>query len=94
MASSADHPANYRAGAVVRYCGATDTKGSRWVATVIRGPGVENRYRVTVPYQDGPDSAVAAVVSRFNEVNGTAWIVDPCAASIDGGTTYVYRLDS
>jgi hypothetical protein len=85
-----DHPKNYVPGLVVRYGGPTDTKGSRWNATLTRGTGAVNRYRASVPYADGPDAAAAAVIVRFNEVNGTAWRTDPTAFSLDGTVTFAY----
>jgi hypothetical protein len=83
-------PANYRPGLTVRYLSATDTKGSRWSASLIRGNDPEYRVRTTVPYQDGPDAAAQAVVEKFNTHHGTAWVVDPSAISLDGGDQYVY----
>jgi hypothetical protein len=83
-------PSQYLPGLLVKYAGATDTKGSRWIATLTRGVGAENRYRASVPYGDGPDAAAAAVVARFNEVMGTAWRIDPTALSLDGTTTFAY----
>jgi hypothetical protein len=83
-------PYHYLPGLLVKYAGATDTKGSRWIATLTRGIGAENRYRASVPYADGPDAAAAAVVARFNEVMGTAWRIDPTALSLDGTTTFAY----
>lgn len=83
-------PASYTPGLIVRYLSPTDTKGSRWQATICRGQGAENRYRVTVPYEAGPDAAAAAVVARFNESMGADWHVSGAALSLDGGSTYAY----
>jgi hypothetical protein len=38
--------------AVVRYHGATNTRGSRWIATIKRG--ADAPWRASLPYQEGP----------------------------------------
>jgi hypothetical protein len=87
---SSDSPAAYVPSAVVAYQGPTDRRGSRWVATITRGQGSVNRFRVAVPYEQGPDAAAAAVVARFNECMGAEWRVTGPALSLDGGTRYAY----
>ncbi len=83
-------PAAYVPGVLVRYLGATNSRGSRWQATLNRGAGAENRYRAAVPYADGPDAAAAAVVARFNECRDADWRILGAALSLDGGDTYAY----
>jgi hypothetical protein len=85
-------PSRYIPGCSVRYIPPTDTKGSRWAATISRGAGAVNRYRATVPYANGPDAAAQAVVSRFNEIMGSDWVILGSALSIDGGSTYAYPV--
>ena len=89
-------PFRYTPGAIVKYCGATDTRGSRWIATIRRGQTRADVVRVSVPYADGPDAAAAAVVDRFNDRMGNdtpdAWRVIGAAQSIDGGDTYAYPV--
>ena len=83
-------PSAYRPGLLVKYLGATNTKGSRWMASLSRGGHPETLAKATVSYQEGPDAAALAVVEKFNTANGTAWTVDPEALSLDGGNTFAY----
>lgn len=83
-------PNAYVSGCLVEYCGATERRGSIWRATITRGTGAANRYRVSVPFADGPDAAAAAVVARFNECTGSVWRVLGAALSLDGGNRYAY----
>jgi hypothetical protein len=83
-------PIAYVPGLVVAYVPPTDTRGSRWRATLTRGTGAANRFRVSIPYADGPDAAARAVVDRFNEAMGADWIVYGAALSLDGGSHYAY----
>jgi len=86
-----DHsPSVYRPGLLVKYVGASNTKGSRWIASLNRGGDPKAQTKAAVSYQEGPDAAALAVVEKFNAVYGTAWIVDPVALSMDGGNTYAY----
>lgn len=89
-------PFRYVPGAIVKYRGATDTRGSRWVATIRRGQTRADVVRATVPYADGPDAAAAAVVDRFNDRMGNdgadSWRVLGAAQSVDGGDTYAYPV--
>lgn len=94
-------PFRYVPGAIVKYCGPTDTRGSRWIATIRRGQTRADVVRATVPYADGPDAAAAAVVQRFNLTIARdwagdgipdAWRVIGAAQSIDGGDTYAYPV--
>ena len=85
-------PASYTAGATVHYVAPTNTKGSRWTATINRGNGAANRWRATVPFADGPDAAIAQVLQRFNECLDCQWVVKGQAMSLDGGDTYAYPI--
>lgn len=89
-------PFRYVPGAIVKYCGPTDTRGSRWIATIRRGQTRADVVRATVPYADGPDAAAVAVVARFNDRMGNdgadSWRVLGAAQSIDGGNTYAYPV--
>lgn len=85
-------PASYTAGATVRYVAPTNTRGSRWLATITRSNGAANRWRASVPYADGPDAAAAAVVARFNECLSADWQIKGPALSLDGGDTYAYPI--
>lgn len=83
-------PTAYIPGLTVTYVPPTDTRGSRWCATLTRGTGAANRFRVSIPYADGPDAAARAVVDRFNEAMGADWIIYGAALSLDGGNHYAY----
>ena len=85
-------PFRYVPGAVVKYCGPTDTRGSRWIATIRRGQTRADVFRATVPYGDGPDAAAAAVVDRFNAAMAADWRVIGAALSTDGGDSYAYPI--
>jgi len=87
---SSNSPTAYVPAAVVAYQGPIDRRCSQWVATITRGQGSENRVRVAVPYQDGPDAAAAAVVARFNDRMNAEWRIIGPALSLDGGNTYAY----
>ena len=65
--------------AVVRYHGPTDTRGSRWIATIKRGG--EEVYRASVPFEDGPVTAAIAAAAKF----GADWVPVDCH-SIDDDT--------
>jgi hypothetical protein len=54
------YPAPY--GALVRYLGPTDHKGSRWVATISRDG---EHTRAYVPYTDGPIAAAIAAETKY-----------------------------
>jgi len=85
-------PSAYIPGAVVQYVGATNTRGSRWRASIRRGVGADNVWRASVPYADGPDAAASAVVDAFNAAMGADWRVSGAALSLDGGNLYAYPL--
>ena len=70
--------------ALVRYAGATDTKGSRWLATLRRG--ADSVFRASVDYESGPLEAAAKACEK---AGCSHW--KPCAsASLDGvGCEYV-----
>lgn len=96
-------PFRYVPGAIVEYRGATDTRGSQWVATIRRGQTRADVVRAAVPYADGPDAAAAAVVARFNDRmlrdwpgDGApdTWRVIGAALSLNGGDTYAYPVGS
>lgn len=85
-------PSAYVPGAVVRYAGPTDTRCSQWIATIARGTTAADKVRASVPYNDGPDAAVAVAVRRFNAKLDADWRVLGPALSLDGGTTYAYPV--
>jgi len=91
---SSHSPFVYRPGLLVKYAGATNTKGSRWMATLSRGGHPESLAKASVSYQEGPDAAALAVVEKFNTVNNTTWSVDPVALSMDGGDTFAYSCQA
>jgi hypothetical protein len=73
------HVSGSTAAAVVRYHGPTNTRGSRWIATVKRGGG--EVWRASVPFQEGPLAAAVAAVGKF----GATWSPVSCH-SIDPDT--------
>lgn len=85
-------PFRYVPGCAVQYAPPTDTRGSRWVATVTRGRDRADRFRASVPYADGPDAAAAAAVDRFNAAMGADWRVLGAALSMNGGDAYAYPV--
>ena len=85
-------PFRYVPGCTVTYSGATETRGSRWVAVIKRGATAADRFRATVPYADGPDAAALAVVERFNRAMGADWRLIGAALSLDGGNVYAYPV--
>ena len=85
-----DAPSRYVPGVVVRYLGATDTKGSRWSASLDRGG--EHKWRAGVPYQDGPDAAVAAVLLKANAALGVSWSIQGPALTLNGGGIFAYPV--
>ena len=89
-----ESPANYTAAAVVKYTGATSTKGSRWTATIKRGSTKDDLTRALFPYADAPDAAALAVLTRFNANHELRhpWRITGPALSLDGGNTYAYPL--
>lgn len=87
-------PFRYVPGCTVTYKPPTNTRGSQWVAVIKRGTTAADRFRVAVPYADGPDAAARAVVERFNDVIGADWRVIGAALSLDGGDSYAYPVGS
>jgi hypothetical protein len=85
-------PFRYVPGCVVAYAPATDTRGSRWVATIKRGNTTTDRFRASVPYADGPDAAARAVVERFNHAMDADWRLIGAALSLTGGDNYAYPV--
>jgi len=65
--------------AIVKYHGPTNTRGSRWIATIKRGGG--ETWRASVPFQDGPLVAAIAATRKFD----AAWTPISCH-SIDPDT--------
>lgn len=65
--------------AIVRYSGPTNTRGSRWLATIKRGGG--EIWRASVPFADGPLVAAIAAAAKF----GAEWQPVSCH-SIDPDT--------
>lgn len=74
-----NHVSGSTACAVVRYHAPTDTKGSRWFATIKRGG--DEVWRASVPFQDGPLVAAMAAAAKF----GADWTPVDCH-SIDSDT--------
>jgi hypothetical protein len=68
--------------AVVKYHGPTNTKGSRWIATIKRG-GCET-FRTSAPFLDGPLVAAIAAARKF----GADWTPVSCH-SIDPDTYFI-----
>lgn len=68
--------------AIVRYHGPTDTKGSRWIATITRG--IDVVWRGTVTFADGPIEAALAACQR----GGVDWTPTSCN-SMDSDTYVV-----
>jgi hypothetical protein len=91
-----NRPTSYVPGITVAYVPPSDARGPVWRATLTRGTGAANRWRVRVPYSAGPDAAAAAVVARFNETMGTehgdTWRTFGAALSLDGGSVYAYAV--
>lgn len=87
-------PFRYVPGCVVEYHGATNTRGSRWIATVTRGHDWADRFRAAVPYESGPDAAALAAVERFNAAMGADWQLIGAALSLNGGNHYAYPVGS
>lgn len=76
------HVSGSTACAVVRYHGPTDTKGSRWIATITRG--IDLVWRGTVCFTDGPIEAALTACKR----GGVDWTPTSCN-SIDSDTYVV-----
>jgi hypothetical protein len=87
-------PFRYVPGCVVTYAPATNTRGSRWIATIKRGNATADRFRASVPYADGPDAAALAVVDRFNSAMDADWRIIGAALSLTGGDSYAYPVGS
>jgi hypothetical protein len=82
---SDSHPRHYRAAIVATYHGPTDRRGAVWKASIKRSPN-ERAITAIAPFQEGPDAAVAALITKA----GLTWRVLPSAGSVDGGNTYTY----
>ena len=85
-------PSRYVPGCVVKYHGPTDTKGSRWTATIRRGSQRQDVFRASVSFNEGPDAAVQAAVDKFNQKMESDWVVLSFPHSIDGGNIYSYPV--
>jgi hypothetical protein len=85
-------PFRYVPGCVVEYRPPTNTRGSRWVATITRGQDRADVYRAAVSYGDGPDAAALAAVDRFNAAMGGEWRLIGAALSLNGGDRYAYPV--
>ena len=81
---SDDHPRHYRAAIIATYHG-PGARGATWRATLRRSPN-DRPASATVPAQDGPDAAVAALLQKL----GLPWRMLPAAGSPDGAGRYVY----
>ena len=81
---SDDHPRHYRAAIVATYHG-PGARGATWRATLRRSPN-ERPAAASVPAQDGPDAAVAALLLKLD----LPWRMLPAAGSPDGAGRYVY----
>ena len=73
------HVSGSTACAVVKYCGPTNTRGSRWIASIRRDR--ETVWRGSVPFQDGPISAALTACVKA----GVEWQAVTCH-SIDADT--------
>ena len=78
-------PFNSLPGVLVEYRRPTNRNAPKWRATLTRGSGARNRWRASVPYQDGPTEAVAELLSRYNEAQGTQWIIQGTPLSLSNG---------
>lgn len=94
----AQSPFRYVPGCLVSYRPPTDTKGSRWIATIRRGSGAADIVRVSVPFADGPDAAAVACCAAFNrrhDLDGLeGWRILAAALSVNGGDSYAYPVGS
>ncbi len=81
---SDDHPRHYRAAIIATYHG-PGARGATWRATLRRSPN-DRPASATVPAQDGPDAAVAALLHKL----ALPWRMLPAAGSPDGAGRYVY----
>ena len=86
-------PFNALPGVLVEYRRGTNTRPSaQWRATLTSGSGARNRWRASVPYQDGPNEAVAELLRRYNEAQGTQWIIQGTPLSLSNGEVYAYPV--
>ena len=85
---SCDRPKHYTAGLTVKYHGPTNTRCSRWVATLVRDS--QTKVNAWVPFDDGPDYAAADCLRKLESSLGIVWVVKCPAAYMDNGSTYVY----
>jgi hypothetical protein len=73
------HVSGSRACAVVRYAGATDIRGSRWLATIKRDS--DTTWRGSATFQEGPITAALRAAGKA----GVEWQAVTCH-SIDANT--------
>ena len=89
-------PFRYVPGCAVEYRGATERRGSAWVATIRRGHERRDCYRAAVPSPDGPDAAARAALARFNAALNAdgfdSWVLLGAALSMNGGNLYAYPV--
>jgi len=90
-----DFPKSSLPGAIVKYCGPTNCRGSRWIATINRGSEARHKFRAIVPFEQGPDAAAAAVTAKAAKCFNANWQLVFPAISLDGsGCDYVYPIAS
>jgi len=73
------HVSGSTACAVVKYHGPTNSRGSRWTATITRG--ADCKWRASVPFSEGPIAAALAAAEK----GGADWTPTSCH-SIDPDT--------
>ena len=73
------HVSGSTACAVVKYHGPTNSRGSRWIATITRG--ADCKWRASVTFADGPIAAAMAAAAK----GGVDWQPTSCH-SIDPDT--------
>ena len=90
-----DSPKSSLPGAIVKYAGPTNCRGSRWLATINRGNEPHHKFRASVPFEQGPDAAAAAVTAKAAKYFEANWQLVFPAISLDGsGCGYVYPIAS
>jgi len=73
------HVSGSTACAIVKYHGPTNSRGSRWIATITRG--ADCKWRASVTFADGPIAAAMAAAAK----GGVDWKPASCH-SIDPDT--------
>lgn len=85
-------PFNALSGVLVEYRRPTNRNVARWRATITRGSGAANRWRQSVPYADGPDAAVRALLEHLRESEGLLWTIKGTPLSLGNGDVYAYPV--